>query len=307
MRLIKFPGMSHTEKPQATAALPDAKQSHFIWHPPFSPSSSLSPLYPYPQASGRGRSTISEWPQQLSPPPCASGPPSPPAHPASSSLHPNRADVASPAIWGACSAPGPADLLSTPNGSIGPLTGGWLLYGAGDVGNDVSGGGIIGGADWPFPGSVGPHGLFPFGDTLNDICHENVNITPPSYNLDPSPLELAPPEPDMPYEPLDRTLFAPLSSLSREPPPPEQPRGKKRSLSPVDPITAIKRQRNNEAARKYRQKRIDRITELESELAEVRQERDDLRIRLARQEAETAALRSMLQLKPGSAGTGAKG
>ncbi|RYP62178.1 hypothetical protein DL769_007419 [Monosporascus sp. CRB-8-3] len=111
----------------------------------------------------------------------------------------------------------------------------------------------------------------------------------------------------MPSEPLDRTLFAPSSSLSREPPPPEQPRGKKRSSSPVDPVTANKRQRNNEAARKYRQKRIDRITELESELAEVKQERDDLRIRLARQEAETAALRSMLQLGSGSAGTGTKG
>ncbi|RYO86090.1 hypothetical protein DL764_009063 [Monosporascus ibericus] len=134
-------------------------------------------------------------------------------------------------------------------------------------------------------------------------------VTPPSYNLNPSPpLELLPPEPDGPPEPLDWTLFAPSSSLSREPPPPERPRGKKRSLSPVDPITAVKRQRNNEAARKYRQKRIDRITELESELAVVKQERDDLRIRLARQEAETAALRSVMsQLKSGSAGMDTKG
>ncbi|RYP46749.1 hypothetical protein DL768_007096 [Monosporascus sp. mg162] len=259
------------------------------------------------QASGRGRLPISEWAQQPSPPPCASGPPLPPAHPASSSLHPDRANVAGPAIWGACSAPGPADLLSTPNGSIGPLTDDWLLYGAGDVGNDIFGEGI-GGADWSFSGSVESDGLFSFGDSLNDICHENLNITPPSYDLNPSPpLELIPPEPDVPSEPLDRTLFEPSSSLSREPAPPEQPRGKKRSLSPVDPVTAIKRQRNNEAARKYRQKRIDRITELESELAVVKQERDDLRIRLARQEAETAALRSMLQLKSGSAGTDTKG
>ncbi|KAI0533195.1 hypothetical protein GGR58DRAFT_487597 [Xylaria digitata] len=74
--------------------------------------------------------------------------------------------------------------------------------------------------------------------------------------------------------------------------------GKRRS-PPVDHVTALKRQRNNVAARKYRQKRIDRINELESELEEVKQERDDLKLRLARQEAETAALRSMLQMKSG--------
>lgn len=74
--------------------------------------------------------------------------------------------------------------------------------------------------------------------------------------------------------------------------------GKRRS-PPVDHVTALKRQRNNVAARKYRQKRIDRINELELELDEVKQERDDLKLRLARQEAETAALRSMLQMKSG--------
>jgi hypothetical protein len=76
--------------------------------------------------------------------------------------------------------------------------------------------------------------------------------------------------------------------------------GKRRS-PPVDHVTALKRQRNNVAARKYRQKRIDRISELESELDEVKQERDDLKLRLARQEAEAAALRTMLGIKLGEA------
>ncbi|KAI0837398.1 hypothetical protein F5Y06DRAFT_271616 [Hypoxylon sp. FL0890] len=76
------------------------------------------------------------------------------------------------------------------------------------------------------------------------------------------------------------------------------PKTQRRS-PPVDPVTALKRQRNNVAARKYRQKRIDRIAELEEELRGVKQERDDLRIRLARQEAEAAALRSMLQMNSG--------
>ncbi|KAI1495394.1 hypothetical protein F5X96DRAFT_665018 [Biscogniauxia mediterranea] len=75
----------------------------------------------------------------------------------------------------------------------------------------------------------------------------------------------------------------------------------------IDPVTALKRQRNNVAARKYRQKRIDRINELEAELQEVKDERDDLRIRLARQEAEAAALRSMLQMNNPRASSNAEG
>ncbi|KAI1132666.1 hypothetical protein F5Y10DRAFT_231043 [Nemania abortiva] len=79
----------------------------------------------------------------------------------------------------------------------------------------------------------------------------------------------------------------------------QQPSSRKRPSPPVDDVTALKRQRNNVAARKYRQKRIDRINELELELDEVKQERDDLKLRLARQEAEAAALRTMLQMKSG--------
>ncbi|KAK0726845.1 hypothetical protein B0T26DRAFT_617127, partial [Lasiosphaeria miniovina] len=57
-----------------------------------------------------------------------------------------------------------------------------------------------------------------------------------------------------------------------------------------------KRQRNNVAAKKYRQKKLDRIQELEEEVDEVKRERDELRISLARKEAETAALREMLKM-----------
>jgi predicted nucleic acid-binding Zn-ribbon protein len=61
----------------------------------------------------------------------------------------------------------------------------------------------------------------------------------------------------------------------------------------------LRRQRNNLAAKRYRQKKIDRIEELEGEVEAVKRERDELRIRLARQEAEVAALREMLQMKVG--------
>jgi hypothetical protein len=76
-----------------------------------------------------------------------------------------------------------------------------------------------------------------------------------------------------------------------------------RQASPPSPVDhqdlLIKRHRNNIAAKKYRQKKVDRIKELEDEVADVKRERDDLRIRLARQEAETAALREMLAGKIG--------
>ncbi|KAH8677845.1 hypothetical protein BX600DRAFT_450904 [Xylariales sp. PMI_506] len=76
-------------------------------------------------------------------------------------------------------------------------------------------------------------------------------------------------------------------------------RNPRKRSPPMDPETALKRQRNNIAARKYRQKKIDRISELEAELKDVKDERDDLRVRLARQEAEAAALRSLLKIKAG--------
>ena len=77
-----------------------------------------------------------------------------------------------------------------------------------------------------------------------------------------------------------------------------------RSESPTEYDVLVKRQRNNVAAKKYRQKKIDRIQELEEEVDEVRKERDELRIRLARQEAETKALREMLKLKMGGNSVG---
>ncbi|KAM7183927.1 hypothetical protein V8F20_012426, partial [Naviculisporaceae sp. PSN 640] len=69
-----------------------------------------------------------------------------------------------------------------------------------------------------------------------------------------------------------------------------------RDASPVDADIIVKRQRNNIAAKKYRQKKIDRIEELEAEVDEIKKERDELRIQLAKREAETAALREMLKM-----------
>ncbi|KAK3337615.1 hypothetical protein B0T19DRAFT_79641 [Cercophora scortea] len=112
-----------------------------------------------------------------------------------------------------------------------------------------------------------------------------------------------PPTPQASQEPDPQPLPTP-------PPPASAP--KKRGRPPTkrvspsgeggdddDQDTLVKRQRNNIAAKKYRQKKVDRIEQLEAELDEVKGERDELRIRLARQEAETSALREMLKLKMG--------
>ncbi|ROV90112.1 hypothetical protein VMCG_09766 [Cytospora schulzeri] len=75
--------------------------------------------------------------------------------------------------------------------------------------------------------------------------------------------------------------------------------GRQPFKAPEDPDTVLKRQRNTIAARKYRQKRLDRVKELEDALESMTKDRDDLRLRLARQEAETAALREMMKMKSG--------
>jgi hypothetical protein len=74
---------------------------------------------------------------------------------------------------------------------------------------------------------------------------------------------------------------------------------RKRSATPVDATEdrAEKRRRNNIAAAKYRQKKVDRIEELEGQLQAVVAERDDLKIALAKRDAEVELLRKMLENK----------
>ncbi|CEI67683.1 unnamed protein product [Fusarium venenatum] len=56
-----------------------------------------------------------------------------------------------------------------------------------------------------------------------------------------------------------------------------------------------KRQRNTVAARKYRQKKMDRIAELEQALEAVKEEKNDLELQLAKKDAEVNFLRGMLR------------
>ncbi|KAL8403295.1 hypothetical protein RB594_008519 [Gaeumannomyces avenae] len=64
-----------------------------------------------------------------------------------------------------------------------------------------------------------------------------------------------------------------------------------------DVALADKRRRNNAAAAKYRQKKLDRISELEEVVADVSKERDELKLQLARRDEEIRILREMLMAK----------
>ncbi|KAF2489100.1 hypothetical protein BU16DRAFT_427686, partial [Lophium mytilinum] len=55
-----------------------------------------------------------------------------------------------------------------------------------------------------------------------------------------------------------------------------------------------KRKQNTLAARRYRQKRVDQMKQLEDALRETERERDALKVRVARLEGETETLKNML-------------
>ncbi|CAG7989819.1 unnamed protein product [Penicillium nalgiovense] len=69
------------------------------------------------------------------------------------------------------------------------------------------------------------------------------------------------------------------------------------TLSRVDSSRVEKRKLNTLAARRCRQRRVDRMKELEAELEKVRKERDDWRLRCSKLEGETDALKGLLTRK----------
>lgn len=135
-----------------------------------------------------------------------------------------------------------------------------------------------------------------------------------SLTLNPAPSQLSQPSPSVQLDPPNTTTTTttePISHSRASSPSSASPPGGNSSRASgagarasskrdaEDPDVVVKRQRNTIAARKYRQKRLDRIQELEDALKAVTGERDELRLKLARQEAETAALREMMQMKSG--------
>ncbi|KAI1934142.1 hypothetical protein LOZ65_000055 [Ophidiomyces ophidiicola] len=74
------------------------------------------------------------------------------------------------------------------------------------------------------------------------------------------------------------------------------PRRKKEQTTSSDPSDAAaeKRRRNTLAARRFRQRQQDRIAQLERALEQVAQERDELKMQVAKWEGEATALRGIL-------------
>ena len=92
---------------------------------------------------------------------------------------------------------------------------------------------------------------------------------------------------------------ATLSVITKTPSPgPHMARpGTKRSLRPETEALTDRRRRNNAAAAKYRQKKVDQIADLQQALKAAEEERDALKLRLAKRDAEVEVLRQLLSEK----------
>ena len=66
------------------------------------------------------------------------------------------------------------------------------------------------------------------------------------------------------------------------------------SKTPNPDVIKLRRQRNSAAARKYRQRRLDRIEELEQALQKTQTERDDLKVQVAQWRGKAEALQSLV-------------
>ncbi|KAK2037586.1 hypothetical protein LZ31DRAFT_611308, partial [Colletotrichum somersetense] len=139
---------------------------------------------------------------------------------------------------------------------------------------------------------------FPFIDTSPPTLFDTFPDNFLSVQLDPTFGSSDSSKSNSPNQPppLDMSVYATVPSgapPSHRSSPNSDGRDSEVSTPHADKI--LRRQRNTIAARKYRQKKLDRIDELESLLKEMTRERDDLRIRLARQEAETEALKRIME------------
>lgn len=108
---------------------------------------------------------------------------------------------------------------------------------------------------------------------LHSFQQDADNHSPPSKSISPG---------SPPHVPTTTSTVSPSSVMS--------------TGSNSQPNSAIrKRKLNTLAARRYRQKRVDQVTELETALKNTQRERDDLSVRVARLEGELGALRQMLK------------
>jgi len=175
----------------------------------------------------------------------------------------------------------------------------------------------------PFPSIDWPFGLNDPSLSLNNFSSDLQSIAPsgPSSDASNSPPGHVAPQANTASSVRRSPPSASVSSLSKlsdsstrhAPYPKSKPAPKASSSSasinsttPPDPEgdlddeddKLLRRNRNTLAARKYRQKRTDRIAELEEALAVMAKERDALRLNLSRKDAEVGILKEMLAARP---------
>ncbi|KAL4996127.1 hypothetical protein BDV10DRAFT_187488 [Aspergillus recurvatus] len=82
---------------------------------------------------------------------------------------------------------------------------------------------------------------------------------------------------------------------------PSSPGAPEEEQSTTRPSTSriTKRQLNTEAARRYRQRKVDRMNQLEEELEIIKAERDQLKMRVSKLVGETEGLKRLLDLRGG--------
>ncbi|GLA05531.1 hypothetical protein AnigIFM60653_006023 [Aspergillus niger] len=130
-----------------------------------------------------------------------------------------------------------------------------------------------------------PHSLVPVTSAGPDLDPIDSLLSSPELseelNLLASPGVNSLPEPELEFPPMP-AVSSTTSSRAAAPPKEAPNRVKKREL-------------NTLAARRYRQRRVDRMNQLEEELEAIKRERDELKMRVSKLEGETEALRSMVR------------
>lgn len=91
--------------------------------------------------------------------------------------------------------------------------------------------------------------------------------------------------------PPGRSSSSPTDSSLAAPSIPKAPYSVSPKTTDPDSARIVKRTRNTLAARRYRQRRVDEMSDLEAALKETQAERDALKVRVARLEGELDALR----------------
>jgi hypothetical protein len=176
-----------------------------------------------------------------------------------------------------------ADNLS-PNGSLlEPFDGvAWPELSAADAHFDIDNTCLLP-TSWlsesPLTGTIESH-LSEFPDS-NTMDPERISFTPVTPHWPASASASTPPERD-----------ESVTSGSRKSVTSKRKRASEESEEGA--AQAEKRRRNNIAAAKCRQKKLDRISELEEALAAIQKERDDLKLQLAKREEEIRVYRDIV-------------